>query len=197
MSRRNLFGITEQRLEVDLVTRLSARIFLIEGACVMFLGFLAVVLPNISTLAIELLIGALFFGGGTLRTASVLRARDAPGFGWSLTTALLATLLGVLFIVGPRQGAVTLTIILIAFFILEGIGAIVFALQLRRLLPYWSWTMLSGLVDLILAYVIWQGWPGTAAWVIGLLVGINMIFLGLALVMIGIAVRGASGDSLA
>jgi uncharacterized membrane protein HdeD (DUF308 family) len=195
MSRRTTFEIADSHLQVDLVARLPARLFLVQGVCMMLLGLAAVALPTISTLAIEFLVGALFFIGGAVRTVSVLRAPHAPGFRWSLATALSATVLGVLFLVGPSQGALTLTMILIAFFILEGIGAIVLALQLRRVLPSWSWTLLSGVVDLILASLIWQGWPGTAAWAIGLLVGVNMIFLGLALTMIGIAIRGASSNS--
>ena len=66
------------------------------------------------------------------------------------------------------------------------------ALLAHRPAGGWSWTLLSGLVDLVLAYFIWRGWPASAAWAIGLLVGINMFFLGLSLAMTAIAARTMS-----
>jgi uncharacterized membrane protein HdeD (DUF308 family) len=187
-------GITNEfhGLEIDIRGRMPAGLFFLQGASLMVLGLLAAALPHVSTLAFELMIGALLFIGGVLRTGAVLRARQAPGFWWSLTTALLATLLGLIFLVEPAQGSLTLTVILIGFFIAEGLGAMALAVLLSRHIRYWPWTLLSGLVDLMLAYLIWQGWPDRAAWAIGLLVGINLFCLGLALVMIGAAVRAVN-----
>jgi uncharacterized membrane protein HdeD (DUF308 family) len=73
--------------------------------------------------------------------------------------------------------------------VIEGVAAVFIALEYRRHLPNWSWTLLSGLINLGLAYLIWQGWPSTATWVIGLYVGINMIFLGVPLIMTAITAR--------
>ena len=75
------------------------------------------------------------------------------------------------------------------FFIIEGIAAILLAIEHRRHLPSWGWVLFSGLVDLFLAYLIWRGWPSSADWAIGLLVGINMVFVGLSLIMTAIAAR--------
>jgi uncharacterized membrane protein HdeD (DUF308 family) len=167
-------------------------LFIVQGALMMVLGGLAIALPNISTLAIELLIGWLFLLGGALRVAAVWRTRHLHGFGWSLSISILAILLGLVLLLGPAQGALTLTIVLVAFFIVEGVVAILLALEFRRHLRHWTWTLLSGVVDLLLAYLIWQGWPVTATWAIGLLVGINMLFLGWSLVMTAIAARTLS-----
>jgi uncharacterized membrane protein HdeD (DUF308 family) len=167
-------------------------LFIVQGVLMMVLGGLAIALPNISTLAIELLIGWLFLLGGALRLGAVWRTRRLHGFSWSLSTAILAILLGLVLLLGPAQGALTLTIVLIAFFIVEGVVAILLALEFRRHLRHWAWTLLSGVVDLLLAYLIWQGWPATATWAIGLLVGINMLFLGWSLVMTAIAARTLS-----
>jgi uncharacterized membrane protein HdeD (DUF308 family) len=112
-----------------------------------------------------------------------------PGFGWSMLSALLAVLLGLILILRPLAGVLTLTMVLIAFFILEGITAIVVAVQHREHLKSWGWVLFSGIIDLLLAYLIWQGWPSSASWAIGLLVGINMIFFGLSLVMTALAAR--------
>ena len=89
----------------------------------------------------------------------------------------------------PLAGVLTLTMVLIAFFILEGITAIVIAVQHRDHLRSWGRILFSGIIDLLLAYLIWAGWPSSAGWAIGLLVGINMIFFGLSLVMTALAAR--------
>ncbi|MGH7046179.1 MAG: HdeD family acid-resistance protein [Stellaceae bacterium] len=165
------------------------KLFLAEGIVMIVLGFLAIAVPEIASLAITIFIGWLFFVGGIFRTASVLQHRGMPGFGWSLLTAVLAIALGLVLILRPISGVLTLTICLIAFFIIEGIAAILLAIEHRRHLPSWGWVLFSGLVDLFLAYLIWDGWPSSAAWAIGLLVGINMVFVGLSLVMTALAAR--------
>jgi uncharacterized membrane protein HdeD (DUF308 family) len=89
----------------------------------------------------------------------------------------------------PLQGVITLTIIMTVFFVVEGVAAILIALEYRRYLHSWSWTFFSGLINLVMAYLIWKGWPNSANWVIGLYVGINMVFLGLTLIMTALAAR--------
>jgi len=169
------------------------RILLAQGVVMIVLGGFAVLLPNIATLAIEILIGSLFLFGGLIRLLSLARCRGIPGHGWSVVLALLATILGVVLLAQPAQGALTLTMVLVGFFILEGVLSVVIGLAIRATVRGWGWTVLSGIVDLVLAYLIWRGWPDSAAWAIGLLVGINMFFLGLSLAMTAIAVRTTPG----
>ena len=90
----------------------------------------------------------------------------------------------------PISGAFSLTFLLIAFFIIEGVVSVMFALDHRReLAGAWGWMLASGIVDLVLATVILAGLPGTAAWAIGLLVGINLTFGGVALVAMALQAR--------
>jgi uncharacterized membrane protein HdeD (DUF308 family) len=152
-------------------------------------GLVAVALPHVTTLAVELFVGWLFFVGGLFRALTVLKARHAPGFWWSLLTAVLALAFGLVLIAKPTEGVLTLTMVLILLFIVEGVAAISIALDLRRHLRNWGWTFFSGFVVLVLAYLLWQGWPATADWVIGLLVGINMFMLGVSLAMTAITAR--------
>lgn len=166
------------------------KLFLFQGILMLILGMLAVALPNVSTLEIELLVGWFLLVGGFLRSATILRKRHLPGFLWSLSSSVVALALGALLIARPFQGVITLTIVLTVVFIVEGIAAVVVAVDLRRYLRHWSWMLLSGLVNLALAYLILRGWPSSAAWVIGLYVGINLIFLGVPLIMNAIAARG-------
>ena len=165
------------------------KLVLAQGILLMVFGLLAVAMPNIATLAVEILVGWLFLIAGIFRAVSVWHARQMPGFGWSMLSALLAVLLGLILVARPLAGVLTLTMVLVAFFILEGIAAIVVAVQHRDHLTSWVWVLFSGIIDLLLAYLIWRGWPSSAAWAIGLLVGINMIFFGLSLVMTALAAR--------
>jgi uncharacterized membrane protein HdeD (DUF308 family) len=83
----------------------------------------------------------------------------------------------------PLSGAISLTFLLVAFFIIEGVASIMFSLDHKRELSgRWSWMLASGVIDLVLGVMILAGLPSTAAWAIGLLVGINMIFGGSALI---------------
>ena len=165
------------------------KLILAQGIGMMVLGFLAVAEPNVATIAVGIFVGWLFFIGGIFRALSVWQSRGMPGFAWSLLTALLAILLGLILIFRPLAGVLTLTMVLIAFFILEGITAIALAVQHREHLRSWGWVLFSGIIDLLLAYLIWAGWPSSADWAIGLLVGVNMLFLGLSLVMTALAAR--------
>jgi len=165
------------------------KLVLAQGILLMVFGLLAIAMPNIATLAVEIFVGWLFFIAGIFRAVSVWHARQMPGFGWSMLSALLAVLLGLILIARPLAGVLTLTMVLIAFFVLEGITAIVVAVQHREHLRSWGWVLFSGIVDLLLAYLIWAGWPSSADWAIGLLVGINMVFLGLSLLMTALAAR--------
>ncbi len=189
MSNQSVTGLGGIRGQLAAAIHAHWKLFLAEGIVMMVLGLLAIAVPEVASLAITIVIGWLFFVGGIFRTISVLQHRSMPGFAWSLLTAVLAILLGLVLVLRPIAGVLTLTIWLGAFFLIEGIAAILLAIEHRRHLPSWGWVLFSGLVDLLLAYLIWDGWPSSAAWAIGLLVGINMVFLGLSLIMTALAAR--------
>jgi uncharacterized membrane protein HdeD (DUF308 family) len=165
------------------------KLFLAQGIVMMVLGFLAVAEPNVATVAVGIFVGWLFFVGGIFRALSVWQSRQLPGFAWSMLTAVLAIVLGLILILRPLAGVLTLTMVLVAFFIIEGIASILAAIEHREHLRSGGWVVFSGIIDLLLAYLIWQGWPSSADWAIGLLVGVNMLFLGLSLVMTALAAR--------
>jgi uncharacterized membrane protein HdeD (DUF308 family) len=181
----------------DLRKRVAAAVaahwkaFLVQGVVLIVLGLLAVALPMLSTLAVEILIGWLFIVGGSMRVASLVRNKHLPGYGWSLAAAALAVVLGLVLVAAPMPGILSLTMVLMVLFLAEGVSAIASALGLREHAQSWGWLLISGIVDLVLVVLIWQGWPGTAAWAIGLLTGINLFFLGLSLVMLSLAVHRA------
>ena len=185
----NQTDIDGLRRQLALTIHAHWKLFLAQGIVMMVLGFLGVAVPFLATLAVEIFVGWLFLVAGLFRAVWVWRSRQTPGFAWSLLTAVLAIALGLVLILRPLAGVLTLTMVLVAFFIIEGIASIVGAIEHRRHLRSWGWVLFSGIIDLLLAYLIWAGWPSSAAWAIGLLVGINMLFFGLSLVMTALAAR--------
>jgi uncharacterized membrane protein HdeD (DUF308 family) len=109
---------------------------------------------------------------------------------------VVAFLAGIVLLGWPLRGAVSLTFVLTIFLVLEGIVSIMFALEHKRELSgRWAMMLVSGVVDLILAAMIFVGLPGTAAWAIGLLVGINMVFGGSAIIAMALHARQAASHS--
>ena len=167
--------------------------FMVEGVILVVLGLLAIALPPIASLAVAILVGWLILLSGIVGLAMTFIMRRAPGFWWSLASALLAIAAGVALLGWPEGGVLSLTLVLIVFFVLEGIASIMFAIDHRyQLSGRWGWMLASGIVDLILAGLIFVGLPGTAAWAIGLLVGINMLFGGTALIAMALHARNAA-----
>ena len=168
-------------------------LFLVEGVVLLVLGTTAIALPLLATLALTILIGWLFLVSGVMGLIATFMMRQAPGFWWSLISGLLALVVGVLLLARPVSGAFSLTIVLVAFFIIEGVASIMFSLDHKRELSgKWGWMLVSGVIDLVLALMIFTGLPSTAAWAIGLLVGINMVFGGWALIAMALHARKAA-----
>jgi uncharacterized membrane protein HdeD (DUF308 family) len=167
-------------------------LYLVEGVVLLVLGVAAIALPPLATLAVTILFGWLFLLSGVVGLFTTFWMRQAPGFWWSLLSAVLGVAVGGLLLAMPIGGALSLTIVLVAFFVIEGGASIMFALDHKRELSgQWGWMLVSGIVDLVLAAIIFIGLPGTAAWAIGLLVGINMIFGGSALIAMALHARNA------
>ena len=183
-----------ERIQAAVATSLHAhwKFFLVEGVILLALGVAAIVVPPLATVAVAILIGWLLLVSGIVGLAATIRARAAPGFGWSLLSAIVGITAGVVLLAWPLSGALSLTVILTVFLAIEGIVSILYALDHRReLTPRWGFMLVSGIVDLILAGMIFAGLPATAAWAIGLLVGINLVFGGVALIAMALQSRPA------
>jgi uncharacterized membrane protein HdeD (DUF308 family) len=177
-------------------------IFAVEGAILIALGLLAIFIPSIATSAVTVTLGWLFLVSGAIGLATTFWARKTPGFWWSLISALLAILVGVMLIVHKSQdlygGLIgwpfakvgPLRLILVLFFLVEGGASIMFAFEHRKQFSgRWAWMLVSGVVDIVLASIIIFDLPGTSAWTMGLLVAINMILGGAALIAMGLHAR--------
>ena len=171
--------------------------YLIEGVILVALGALAVFMPIWFGLV---LFGWLFLIGGAAGLLTTLSIRRAPGFWWSLLSAIITIAAGIILFVEPMLGMLALFLVLMAFLVLEGAFTILFALEHRReSSERWGWMLASGTIDLCLAGVILLGLPATSAWAIGLIVGINLAtggaaMIGMALVARARATKPASAE---
>src|SRR5580700_11529947 len=105
--------------------------FLIEGIILVILGIIAIIVPQVATLAVTFLIGWLFLITGAVGLYTTFAMRNMPGFWWSLISAIVSIAAGIVLLVWPLSGVLSLTFVLIAFFIIEGIATIMFAIDHR------------------------------------------------------------------
>ena len=183
--------VYEMRTSRDAV-RLHSGLLLAQGIIMILLGVAAVIWPQISSLAVDLYIGWIFLFAGVVGLAMMFFAPNVAGFLWSLLTGALALFAGVLLLWHPVEGVVSLTLVLVAFFIAEGVFQIAMAFVYRSAFPEsWGWMLMSGIADLILAGLIIYGWPSSAGWALGLIVGINLITSGVATVVVASVTRRA------
>jgi len=165
-------------------------LYLIEGIVLTVLGLAAIAVPPLAGLATTIFLGWLFLVGGAVGLVSTLGARRAPGYLWALFSAVAALAAGGLLLWNPLSGLLTLTYVLIAFFFIDGIVTIALALEHRRELSHrWEWMLLGGVMDLVLAGVIIWLLPAAGAWVLGLLVGIDLVFGGTTLIGMALSAR--------
>ena len=170
--------------------QLHWRAFLIEGIVLLVLGLFAIVIPVVATIAVEVFVGWVLLLSGVVGLISTFRMRSTPGFGWSLLSAAIALAAGVVLLAWPLSGVFSLTVILTAFLTIEGVASIMLALSHRHgFSARWALLLVSGLIDLFLAALIFLGLPANAAWAIGLLVGINMVFGGSTLISMALQAR--------
>ena len=182
--------IGELQAKMRDAVRTHWKAFLFEGILLAILGLAAIIVPPLASLAIAIFLGWMFLITGIFGLLVSYWAREMPGFWWSLISAALALLAGGLLLARPIQGVLTLTIVLGAYFLAEGIATVMYALEHRReLSERWAWLVISGIMDLAIAFIIVAGLPNSAQWAIGLLVGINLVLGGASMVGMALAAR--------
>jgi uncharacterized membrane protein HdeD (DUF308 family) len=183
-----------EQIERAIVTSVDRhwRFCLIEGFVLIILGLAAFVIPR--TLVVEFQFGWLFLLSGITGLITTLWIGVTPGFRWSLVSAFLAIAAGTLMLLSPTK-VLSLTLILVMFFVIEGLASILYAYEHKRdSSGNWGWMLASGVIDLSLAALILLGLPGSAKWALGLLIGVNLIFGGLALVAMALNGRTRSSS---
>lgn len=182
--------IAKLQSEMSAAVKAHWKAFLFEGILLAVLGLAAMIVPPLASLAVAIFLGWMFLISGIAGLVVTYWARAMPGFWWSLFSAALAVLAGLVLLARPVQGVLTLTIVVGVYFLIEGITTIMYALEHRReLSERWSWLLVSGVMDILIACLIISGLPGSAEWAIGLLVGINLVLGGASLVGMALAAR--------
>lgn len=160
------------------------------GAILAVLGILAIVFPFVTGIAISVLFGALLVVGSILHFAQAFSGRGWAGFLVQVLLGVLYAAAGLSLMANPVIGLTTLTILLVAFFAVDGILEVVMGIRLRGERS-WVWPVASGVISLVLAYLIWTGFPSTAAWAVGLLVGVGLLTSGLQMMLVAMGGRRA------
>jgi uncharacterized membrane protein HdeD (DUF308 family) len=179
--------------EMSAAVKAHWKAFLFEGILLVILGLAAMIVPPLASLAVTIFLGWMFLVSGIGGLIVTYWARNMPGFWWSLISAALAVLAGGILLARPMQGVLTLTIVVGAYFLAEGVASIMYALEHRReLTGRWSWILVAGLMDIVIAFIVIAGLPGSAEWVLGLMVGINLLFGGATLIGMALAARNTA-----
>ena len=154
--------------------------YLVQSGLMVLAGIVALAYPAISSVAVVFFLGWLLIITGIFQGIGLIGARHVPHFWLQLVSVVLFVIVGMLFLRNPGESLVTLTLLLIVLFMVEGIAKVIFALTIRPL-ANWGWVLASGIVGILLAFYLWASIPVTAVWLIGLLLGIELIAEGLAL----------------
>ncbi len=178
---------TEARLRKHLHDHWKS--YAIQGAIAIIVGMLAILAPFAATLVTTIFFGWLFLVGGAIGVISALRAREAPGFWANLALSVLAAVLGILFIVNPVSGAITLTWVIGIFFILSGVMNFAIARAFSASTGRFWVVVVSGIIDIALALLLLIGLPMTAIWAIGVFVGISFLSSGFSLLFSALDAR--------
>jgi uncharacterized membrane protein HdeD (DUF308 family) len=155
------------------------------GILMIILGIVAIASPFIASITIELLLGWLFVIGGILQGVYAFQQnRDGSSMALKLILAVLYLVAGILLLLNPLAGAISLTLIIGVFFFVDGVFRVIWAFQLKPA-PQWGWVLVNGILMIILGILIWSQWPFNALWILGLLVGVGLLVNGIATLVFG------------
>lgn len=166
----------------------SWRELMIAGAMLAIIGVLAIIFPFVTSVSLSILLGALLVGGALVHVAHAFSASGWSGAVWQVLLAIVYALAGVALLANPVVGLTTLTILLIAYFVVAGIVELFMAFQVRGE-SRWGWLLVSGVISLVLAGLLWASWPSSAAWAIGLLFGVNLLASGISMIAMAMSRR--------
>jgi uncharacterized membrane protein HdeD (DUF308 family) len=162
-------------------------LFAIEGIILMLLGAVAIALPGLAAIVLTVLLGWLFFFSGVLELLMTMGTRTMPGFHWSLVSAVFALIAGAILIFLPVRDGAAFMIVLGVFFAVDGTFSVLYAFEHRRS-QRWLWMLASGFFTVLLAAFILAR-ISTSVPLLGMLVGVDLVFAGLALVIVGTGLK--------
>ena len=163
-------------------------LYMIEAVALVAAGFAAIIFPVFSSAFFVVMLGWLLIISGVFQALTLVSARNTPYFLLQLISVVLAVLVGFLLLRHVGQGMLIISLLLIVYLMIEGVSKIVFALTIRPL-PNWLWVLASGVLSVVLSILLWTSMPVTALWLIGLLLGVNLISVGVSLGAMAMSLR--------
>ena len=170
----------------DALTK-SWKLLLTAGIISGVLGAIAIIVPPLASVTITYLVGILLLIGAVAFVAEAISRGSTGHRIWSALLAVLYVFAGVWLIINPVSGTITLTWILAIFFLLIGVLRLIAGIASRGKVPNAGWTIVNGVLSIVIAVLVIGDLPSSAAWAIGLLVGIQLLFDGFALIATAMA----------
>ena len=154
------------------------------GIVLALLGGFAIYASFVATLLTMAILGTLLLIGGVAMIAHAIPARQWGGFWMSIVLGVVYLISGLLLIRFPIMGALSLTLLMAGFFVVSGVFRSVWSAVKR--FEHWGWVFANGIVNLLLGVFVWSQWPVSGLFIIGLFVGIDLLFIGLGIVMLAL-----------
>ncbi len=165
----------------------SWKLLLTAGIVSVVLGAIAIILPPLASVTITYLVGILLLIGAVAYVAEAISRGSTGHRIWSAIVAVLYVIAGVWLIINPVEGTITLTWVLAIFFLVIGVMRLIMGLSMRGKVPNAGWTIVNGVLSILIAVLVIGDLPSSADWAIGLLVGIQLLFDGMALIATAMA----------
>lgn len=164
--------------------------FLLLGLALVLGGVILIAAPLASSIAVTLLIAAVFFVGGLFQVYHAFKTKAWSGFLWNLITGIVALIGGIVIYVNPLAGTFALTVVIAAIFVAQGVTQLFLAFKIK---PHegWQWVAIAGAVSLIAGALIWFDLPGSAVWALGLIAGISVLTNGWSYIVLALAARAS------
>jgi len=164
------------------------------GIALIALGLAAVLAPVVAGSALVIVIGFILLIAGTVPIVRELKAEASKERTIGLILGIITALAGIAVIGHPLFGLKFLTVLLVGYFVVEGVWKIVVSFRYKPATG-WKWLLASGVLSLVLGLLIWNQWPVSGMWAVGVLVGVNLLGTGLALVTLASTLNRSLGSS--
>jgi uncharacterized membrane protein HdeD (DUF308 family) len=151
-------------------------------------GILAMIIPPAAGLAVTVFVGWVLVFSGLLHFVYAWQSRETRAALWEVLVGILYVFIGGYLLWNPIIGLASLTFALAVYLFFEAVLEFILAYRLRPA-PGSGWLAVDGVITLILSVLIWRTWPSNTPWVLGLLVGISMLFSGVARLMLSLAAK--------
>ena len=161
----------------------SWKMLMTAGIISIVVGAIAILLPHLASMTVTLLVGIVLLIGAVAYVAEAISRGTTGHRIWSAIVAVIYVIAGVWLIINPVSGTITLTWVLAIFFLVIGIFRILVGIQARGQVPNAGWTIVNGVLAVLIAVLVIANLPSSAAWAIGLLVGIQLLFDGIMMVV--------------